>query len=247
MFNTSRRSAVTARNTLRSRDRGSPWRDEMSFIPRGWLLAALLCVSGHGQPRDTVIQYLHEGVMNGANIIKEKELVTPNNIEIVRDAALSLPVLRMIVKSFNHTDLMNNYTFQHSWKCNLYGSQVQFVSEQFMYDGKVCLYWDEASGLWTAMGLHATALYRELESNKQTMQKKPKEACTELMNTLHGTNKDQVSVSSVILAVLSFCGIAFCSFYMYNRECVAHPGGVLGSIVHYPVPLQERSTMKSSI
>ncbi|XP_028833512.1 uncharacterized protein LOC114788783 isoform X2 [Denticeps clupeoides] len=192
MFNTSRRSAVTARNTLRSRDRGSPWRDEMSFIPRGWLLAALLCVSGHGQPRD-------------------------------------------------------NYTFQHSWKCNLYGSQVQFVSEQFMYDGKVCLYWDEASGLWTAMGLHATALYRELESNKQTMQKKPKEACTELMNTLHGTNKDQVSVSSVILAVLSFCGIAFCSFYMYNRECVAHPGGVLGSIVHYPVPLQERSTMKSSI
>lgn len=155
--------------------------------------------------------------------------------------ALSAGELLPSLFSVNQTSALRNHTLLRSRECILEGSQLHWTDRVF-YDGKVFLTLDH-SDTWTAHAPQALAL-KELwdqEAQRTKMERiRLQEGCIKLMRELRlsvekparGTPLPQLLIP--VLALLAFSGLITVSLLLSKKLGLRHPGGVIGSVIHYP-------------
>lgn len=154
----------------------------------------------------------------------------------------------------NYTSPLRNQTLLRSRECVMEGSQLQWTDRVFC-DGKLCLTLDHTD-TWRAEIPQAMALKLLLnqEVHRTRMERiHLQEGCMELMKELRLSQEQPVSGIPLpqflipILALLAFGGLIIISLLLSKKHGLRHPGGVIGSIVHYPQDMTEMpSQIKSS-
>lgn len=155
-------------------------------------------------------------------------------IQDIADAALPL------FSSGNETEDQRNHTVLRSRECILEGSQLHWT-DRLIYDGKVHLSLD-SSGTWTAHVPQAQVLKAQWEQEAERTKEKMhlQEGCIELMRELKLSQEQQVSDIPLpqllipILTFLAFTGLIIISLFLSKTMGLRHPGGVIGSVIHYP-------------
>ncbi|XP_008283974.1 uncharacterized protein LOC103360097 [Stegastes partitus] len=154
---------------------------------------------------------------------------------------MSADALLPALLSVNKTSAMGNHTVLHSRECVLEGSQLHWVDRVF-YDGKVYLTLDH-NDMWTVHEPQALTLKVLLEQEMRRTKAERihlQESCVKLMRELRlseersapGVPLPQFLIP--ILALLAFTGLIVISLLISKRKGLRHPGGVVGSIIHYP-------------
>lgn len=166
-------------------------------------------------------------------------------IQSIADAALPFsPIV-------NKTAELRNHTVLRSRECILEGSQLHWTDRVF-YDGKVHLSLD-SSGIWRTLVLQAEVLKTQWNQKaEQTRMEKARlqEGCIELMKELKFSQKQPVSdfllpqLLIPILAFLAFTGLILISHFLSKNMGLRHPGGVIGSMIHYSKDSAEDTSMK---
>lgn len=156
-------------------------------------------------------------------------------IQGIADAALPT------FSSVNETAEIRNHTVLRSRECILEGSQLHWTDRVF-YDGKIHLTMD-SSGTWTAQVPQAQVLKAQWdqEDERTRMEKvRLQEGCIQLMKELKFSQEPLVSDIPLpqllipILALLAFIGLIIISLFLSKNMGLRHPGGVIGSVIHYP-------------
>ncbi|KAJ8357874.1 hypothetical protein SKAU_G00206680 [Synaphobranchus kaupii] len=148
--------------------------------------------------------------------------------------------LRMIRRSFNHTTA-NNHTYQRTRECLLEGRRVLQVSDRIQYDGAEYLSLDSAANTWTAAVSQALALKQQWGwDNGRTEKHKIhlEDGCTELIKAFSRDENPAPDTSLGVILIPILVIVVFCQFifsFFISRHGSNHAGGVLGSIIHYPV------------
>ncbi|XP_061776371.1 uncharacterized protein LOC133568455 [Nerophis ophidion] len=159
---------------------------------------------------------------------------------------MSADLLTLRLLSDNQAALLRNHSYLWSRDCTLEGSELQ-RTDRFFYDGVVYLSLNH-NGTWTAHTLQAGALKALWE---RVVRRSMEDECMILMSELKLSEErtepeipfPQFLIS--ILALLAFTGLAGISFLLATKQGLTPPGGVLGSIVHYPKNMAElNSTIK---
>ncbi|XP_051556831.1 uncharacterized protein LOC127442674 [Myxocyprinus asiaticus] len=218
------------------------------------LTLAFLVDLSWGLPKDIVIQFERSVLVN--DTVVEKVLVNGASASYLKGQLDDQPVvikdeaLRKIVEIERATAI--NVTCIRLRECQLREYRVLRLSDRFQLNGKDYLALDSETGSWTvlepdAIGLKQTwALEAERASLEYTHLK---EECEELIKLMNDTqNQEGLGVLRVMAPVLTtflFIGFVFISFLIFKRHG-QQPGGVLGSIIHYPahyleVPLEGQS------
>ncbi|XP_068427823.1 uncharacterized protein [Clinocottus analis] len=155
------------------------------------------------------------------------------------------PLLPTLI-TFNQTSVMRNHTVLRSRECILEGSQLHWADRVF-YDGKVYLALDH-TGTWTAYGPEALAFkaaWDREERRTKTERTHLQEGCVQLMRELMLSEEQSgpgISLPQIlmpILALLAFAGLIIISLLLTKTHGLRHPGGVVGSIIHYPKDMTE--------
>jgi len=190
-------------------------------------------------PIDTVIVQVQVGAqplmkqvfLNGVAFTGLNQEIN-NIIQRVADAVLP-PV--------NQTTELRNNTVFRSRDCILEGSQLHWADKVF-YDGKVHLSL-EPSDTWRAHVPQALVLKAkwDQETTRTKMERiRLQEGCIQLMKELKFTQEQEVphiplpQLLIPILAVAAFTGLFVISFCLSKTLGLRHPGGVIGSVIHYP-------------
>ncbi|KAL2097951.1 hypothetical protein ACEWY4_007158 [Coilia grayii] len=146
--------------------------------------------------------------------------------------------LIFFAKTFNST--VEDHTYQHFRECKLKGYQVVRVNEWIQHNGKDILSLDPSTDTWSTLHPQAVLLKQELDRETELTVRdrlRFQEACAELVKKLCHTDSTSgwvmTGVLAPLLAVLIFFGLILLSFII-SKHSSAHPGAVLGSIVHYP-------------
>lgn len=153
-------------------------------------------------------------------------------IQNIADAALPL------YSSVNDTAELRNHNVLRSRECILEGSQLHWT-DRLIYDGKVHLSLD-SSGTWTAHVPQAQVLKAkwEQEAERTRMEKvRLQEGCIELMKELQLSQEQRVSdipLPQLLIPILAFIGLIIISLSLSKNMGLRHPGGVIGSVIHYP-------------
>lgn len=172
-----------------------------------------------------------------------------NIIQSIADAALPL------FPSSNNTAQLRNHTVLRSRECILEGSLLHWADRVF-YDGKIHLSLD-SSGTWKAHIPQAQVLKTQWDQEAERTRKERarlQEGCIRLMKELTFSSEQPVSdiplpqVLIPILALLAFTGFILISLFLSKNIGLRHPGGVLGSVIHYPKDAAEDiSTIKGFV
>lgn len=204
-------------------------------------------------PIDTVIVQVQVGahplmqrvLLNGVTI---RGLNQEINLIIQGIAEAALPPF----SSVNETAGLRNHTVLRSRECILEGSQLHW-NDRVFYDGKIHLTMD-SSGTWTAQVPQAQVLKAQWdqETERTRMEKvRLQEGCIQLMKELKFSQEQPVSDIPLpqllipILALLAFIGLIIISLFLSKNMGLRHPGGVIGSLIHYPKNTDEDiSTIK---
>lgn len=193
-------------------------------------------------PIDTVIVQVQVGaqpLMNQVllNGVAFRSLSQEINYIIQGIADAALPLL----SSDNETAELRNHTLLRSRECILEGSQLHWT-DRVIYDGKVHLSLN-SSGTWTAHVPQAQVLKAQWdqEAERTRMEKAHlQEGCIQLMKELKFSQEQLVSDIPLpqllipILALLAFTGLILISLFLSKNMGLRHPGGVIGSVIHYP-------------
>lgn len=156
--------------------------------------------------------------------------------------SISAEALPMAFTNINNTSLLRNHTILRSRECILEGSQLHF-SDRVFYDGTLYLSRDHGD-VWAAHGPKALALKEVWDQEAQLTGARREvflEVCLKLMKELKLSEAQGASVAQIpwpqiiisILAVIIMCSLIIISFIFKNHG-LRHPGGVTGSIIHYP-------------
>ncbi|XP_077414893.1 uncharacterized protein LOC144044387 isoform X2 [Vanacampus margaritifer] len=198
-------------------------------------------------PVDTAVVQLQQWVPLGTRHISERVLLNgvpysgatqEVNSIIQRMSADSIP-LRLLA---NQTAVSSNHTILRSRDCVLEGSELHWTDRVF-YNGSLYLSLDHY-GTWVAHTPQATALkasWVQALGSSAREGIRLQDACINLMEKLKLS--EDWSVPGIpmpyflipILGLLAFIGlIALSLFLSKQQQGLWLPGGVLGSIVHYP-------------
>ncbi|XP_058479092.1 uncharacterized protein LOC131455442 [Solea solea] len=148
--------------------------------------------------------------------------------------------------SVGQTSVLRNHTILRSRECILEGTQLQWKDRVFC-DGKVCLTLDHTD-TWTAHVPEAVdlkVLWDQEEQRIRAERLRLQEGCINLMRELKLTEDQSVSGIPVpqilipLLAVLAFSGLILISLLLTKHRGLRHPGGVVGSLIHYPKDMAE--------
>lgn len=210
---------------------------------------------GYPVPVDIVIVQVQQRRVVGAQQVVEQVLLNgvsltgkSQEVDGIIQTMSADPFLPTLV-SFNQTSVMRNHTVLRSRECILEGSQLHWADRVF-YDGKVYLTLDH-TGTWRAHGPEALAfkaVWDREEPSTQTESTHLREGCINLMRELMLSEEPSVPGISVpqfvmpILAFLVFTGLIIISLRLAKKHGLRHPGGVIGSIVHYPTDMSETTT-----
>lgn len=174
-------------------------------------------------------------LLNGVSLTTTRQEVD----SIVQNMSVDTPLPVLI--SVNQTSGLTNHTILRSRECILEGSQLHWTDRVF-HDGKVYLTLDH-SDTWTAHVPQAMTL-KELwdqEVQRTRMERiRLQEGCIKLMRELRLSQEQSVPGNGLpqflipILALLAFTGLIIISLLISKNKSLRHPGGVIGSIIHYP-------------
>ncbi|XP_055007822.1 uncharacterized protein LOC110158895 isoform X2 [Boleophthalmus pectinirostris] len=141
----------------------------------------------------------------------------------------------------NQTAELRNHTVLRSRDCILEGSELHWTDRVFL-DGKVHLSL-ESSDTWTAQGPQAQVLKAKWDQEAERTKiesERLQEGCIQLMKELKFTQEPQVphiplhQLLILILAILAFTVLFVISLCLSKTMGLRHPGGVIGSVIHYP-------------
>lgn len=204
-------------------------------------------------PVDTVIVQVQQWVVVGAQqrvldqvLLNGVSLTGPS--QEVKDIiqSMSADSHPLIVMGINHTAVLKNHTVLRSRECILEGSQLHWADRVF-YDGTVYLTLDHTD-VWTAhapQALALKALWDEARRHTKAERLRLQEGCITLMKELKLSEAQTVPGILLpqflipILAILAFTGLIIISLLLAKNQGPRHPGGVIGSVVHYPSGLAE--------
>ncbi|KAM4727845.1 uncharacterized protein FYW61_011020 [Anableps anableps] len=141
----------------------------------------------------------------------------------------------------NQTSALKNHTILRSRECIIEGSRLHWTDRVFC-DGKVFLTL-EHNNTWTAHVQEAVPLKKlwDQETEHSKMKRSHlQEGCIQLMKELKLS--EELSVQEIpltrflipILAVMAFSILIIVTFLFSRGDGRRHPGGVIGSIIHYP-------------
>lgn len=157
---------------------------------------------------------------------------------------IMVDALPPLLSSLNQTMELRNHSVLRSRECILEGSQLHWTDRVF-YDGKVHLTLDHTD-TWTAHTPQAQPLKTlwEQDGQRTRMERiRLQEGCIKLMKELKLSEEQPVSDIPVpqflipVLAVLAFIGLIIISLFLSKNMGLRHPGGVIGSVIHYPVDM----------
>ncbi|XP_041697825.1 uncharacterized protein LOC121535137 isoform X1 [Coregonus clupeaformis] len=213
-----------------------------------------------GLPTDTVIQFQRSGVVGEVETV-EQVLVNGAPLSsygkdvsgIIRDVLLdnyseSFQQAFEIEENVTNTMTKNHtYHYLRVRECKLDGFRVVRLTDQLLVNGNDFLTLDRSTDTWTAEVPQALALKQLWDWDTERMRRERiqlHESCTELMKeltysepTTTGAGMSMLTVLAPLLACLAFIALVIASFLISKRQDPngsGHPGGVLGSIVHYP-------------
>nr|XP_046265386.1 uncharacterized protein LOC124069916 [Scatophagus argus] len=207
---------------------------------------------GFPVPVDTIIVQVRQWGVVGAQRVVNQVLLngvsltgTSQEVDNIIQSMLAgghLPALTDV----NQTSALRNHTVLRSRECILEGSQLHWTDRVF-YDGKVYLTLDDAD-TWTAHVPQALALKELWDREVQrtgTDKIRFQDECNKLMIELR-LSEDRSDPETPwpqflipVLALLVFIGLIIVSLLLSNRSGLLHPGGVIGSVIHYPKDMSE--------
>ncbi|XP_068557753.1 uncharacterized protein [Cebidichthys violaceus] len=159
---------------------------------------------------------------------------------------LGILVLMLCDLSLSVPDPVGNHTVLRSRECILEGSQLHWADRVF-YDGKVYLTLDHTD-TWTAHvpeALAFKAVWDQEEQRTKTERTHLQDRCIKLMRELMLSEEQSVPGISLprllmpILTLVAFAGVITISLLLTKKQGLRHPGGVVGSIIHYPKDMTE--------
>lgn len=203
-------------------------------------------------PVDTVIVQVQQWKVVGAQQVVDQVLLngvsltgTSHEVDSIIKTMSPDADLPTLV-SVNKTSVLRNHTVLRSRECILEGSQLHWTDRVFC-DGKVYLTLDH-SDTWIAHEPQALALKVLLDQDVQrtrTERINLQEGCIKLMRELKLSVEQSVPGIPLpqflipVLALLVLTGLAMISFLLSKRQGLRHPGGVIGSVIHYPKDMSE--------
>lgn len=204
---------------------------------------------GDPVPVDTIIVQVQQRGVIGAQRVVEQVLLngvplTGKSQEV--DRIIQTMSVSPTLISVNQTSVLINHTVLRSRECILEGSKLHWADRVF-YDGKVYLTLDHTD-TWTAHVPEALAfkvLWDQEGQRTKTERTHLQEGCVKLMRELRLSEEQSVSgmpfpqILIPFLALLALAGLTIISFLLSKKQGLRHPGGVLGSIVHYPKDMTE--------
>ncbi|KAM7379332.1 hypothetical protein PAMP_004895 [Pampus punctatissimus] len=179
-------------------------------------------------------------LLNGVSFISTSKEVS-SVIQTMSDDAL-LPTLM----SVNQTAVLRNHTVLRSRECILEGSDLHSTDRVF-YDGELYLTLDH-NDVWTVhipQALFLKALLDQAEQSTSTERIRLQEGCIRLMRELRLSEEQSVSGIPLpqllipFLALLAFTGLIIISVILSKKQGMQLPGGVIGSVIHYPKDMTE--------
>ncbi|KAM8727504.1 uncharacterized protein AB9X84_001198 [Acanthopagrus schlegelii] len=205
---------------------------------------------GFPLPVDTIIVQVQQWGVVGAQRVVDQVLV--NGVALTGTSqevdgiiqTLSADARLSTLSRFNQTSTLTNHTVLRSRECILEGSQLHWTDRVF-YDGKVYLILDHTD-TWTAQVPQALALKVLWDQEPQltgTERIRLQEGCIKLMTELRlsgessGTPLPKFLIP--VLALSAFTGLIVISLLLSKRLGLRHPGGVIGSVIHYPKDMTE--------
>ncbi|XP_043114000.1 uncharacterized protein LOC122358258 isoform X2 [Puntigrus tetrazona] len=207
-----------------------------------------------GSSEDVCVQFERSVLVDGT--VVERVLVRDEHLKgqldeqpVVR--SIKDEVLRMMAE--NHRETASYGTYMRLRECRLRGYQVLQLSDRFQLNGTDYLSLDSDSDSWTALMPEAQDLEKlwtfkvEHASLEKIHLKEECEAFIKQMND--NQNQEEHGVLRVIAPVLAaffFIGFVFISLLIFKRHAGHQPGGVLGSIIHYPAHHLEEPLNKQS-
>ncbi|XP_038859797.1 uncharacterized protein LOC120055852 [Salvelinus namaycush] len=216
-----------------------------------------------GLPIDTVILFQRSGVVGEMETVEQ---VLVNGAPLSSCGKYVSGILRAVLlgnysESFqqafeileNVTNTMTkNPTYQYLRvrECKLNGFRVVHLTDQLLVNGNDFLTLDQSTDTWTAEVPQALSLKQLWDwDTERTRRERMQlhESCTELMELTQSepTTNGGMSLLTVLaplFAGLAFVAVVIASFLISQQQdpkVSGHPGGVLGSIVHYPQNVTE--------
>ncbi|XP_053294553.1 uncharacterized protein LOC128454964 [Pleuronectes platessa] len=222
-------------------------------------LVLMLCHSSRAFPApvDTVIVQAQQWGVVGAQRVEEQVLLngvslpgTSQEFNNIKET-ISTDALLLALISVNQTSVLRNHTVLRSRECILEGTELHWTDRVF-YDGKVYLTLDH-SDTWTAHAPQALAikvLWDQEEERTRAERIRLQDGCIRLMRELKLSGEQSGAwiplpqVLIPILALLAFTGFILISLLLSKNKGLRHPGGVVGSLIHYPKDMTEKSPEK---
>lgn len=207
-------------------------------------------------PTDIIIQFERSVLLNGT--VVERILVSDARLKgqfdkqpVVRP--IQDEVLQMMVENYHATASYGTYIRLR--ECKLRGYRVLQLSDRFQLNGKDYLTLDSDRDSWTALMPEAHDLKKSwtLKAEHASLEKTHlKEECEEFVKQINDAQNQEglgvLRVMAPVLATFLFTVFVFMSLLIFKRHG-HHPGGVLGSIIHYPAhhleaPLNNKQSQK---
>ncbi|XP_061550582.1 uncharacterized protein LOC133411852 [Phycodurus eques] len=201
-------------------------------------------------PLDIVVIQLQQWVVFGGQPVSERFLLNgvpytgPTKVNgIIQRMSADLIPLTLLA---NQTVVSRNHTILRSRDCVLEGSELHWTDRVF-YSGSLYLSLDHG-GAWVAHTPQATALkasWVQAVGSSARECIRLQDACVNLMGKLKLSEERPVPWIPIphflipILGLLTFIGLIALSLFLSIQQGLRHPGGVLGSIIHYPNDMAE--------
>lgn len=223
------------------------------------ILVLMLCdmALSASLPVDTIIVQVQRWGVVGAHPVVNQVLL--NGVALTGTSqeadsiiqTMSADALPPTLISVNQTSVITsvgNHTVIRSRECILEGSQMHWTDRVF-YDGKVYLTL-EHNDVWTAhvpQALALKGLWDQEVQRTRTDRIRLEEGCIKLMRELRLSEEQSVPGAPLmflipVLALVAFAGLIIISLLLSENQGLRHPGGVIGSIIHYPKDMTEMDT-----
>lgn len=216
----------------------------------GFLLLVLSDITqGISRPVEAVMVQVQQWGVVGSSRVREQVLlngVTLKGSSGEVDRIIKTISLSSALPNVSHTSVLRNYTLLRSRECILEGSQLHWMDRVFC-NGEPCLTLDHFD-TWrveTPQGLALKLMWDQDEQLTKMERIHLQQGCFELMKELRlsqepsGSGIPMPQFLIPILALLAFAGLIIISLLLSKGYGLWHPGGVIGSIIHYPQDMTE--------
>lgn len=195
---------------------------------------------------DTVVLQIQQWRGAGSQQVEEQALL--NGIPLMGKSPEFNAVIKAVLDdtlltsliSFNQTSSISNHTILRSRECMWEGSKLRWADRVFA-DGQLYLTLNQ-NDMWTAHIQEAVAIKVVWDQEVQQTRAERlhlQEGCVKLMKHLNLSEKQSVPgilhlhLLVPVLALIVFGVLIMVSIVIYKIKGFRHPGGVIGSIVHY--------------